>query len=106
MAEIKFTTERMKQVQSQLVDLVADLEMATNKSENSLQTISNNIISERIAKVLTSFSKEINRQYYVLKNDLKYLDKYLSKKIGAYSEVDEEGVNALSKVQERLNKLG
>lgn len=105
MAEIKFTTERMNQVNQRLDEMISQLKSSMNNANEHLNNISSNINTDKINKTLKEFVNSSKSYYYKTYNDLKALSEYLTSKIGTYTSVDEEAVQSMSEVQSFLDQL-
>lgn len=105
MAEIKFTTERMREVHNRMDDIINQLQTSANNSNEKLNTISSNIQSDNIKGILSSYVSETIEKVNETVNDLKKLDEYLVGKIGSYQAADESGESAIAEVQSLLDQL-
>ena len=99
MAEIKFTTERMKEVQNRLNDMRSQL------TENQLRNISGYIDSYNIKAILKGYVSNMEQIYSETLKNLNQLDGYLAGKIGSYTSIDQAGIESLSEVESILNGI-
>lgn len=105
MAEIKFTTERMKDVHERVDEMINQLQTTINSANEKLNTIANNIQSDNIKSTLSSYVSTTDEKTKQTVEDLKALDEYLLGKIGSYSAIDESGTESMSEVQSLLDQL-
>ncbi len=105
MAEIKFTTERMKEVQNRLNDMRSQLTAACGTAENQLRNISGYIDSYNIKAILKGYVSNMEQIYSETLKNLNQLDGYLAGKIGSYTSIDQAGIESLSEVESILNGI-
>jgi len=105
MGEIKFTTERMREVHNRIDEMITQLNSACNSSADQLGTISGNIKSDNMSSTLNSYKDTMIQTCSDTVNNLKALDEYLVGKIGTYTAIDQAGVESMSEVQSLLSQL-
>lgn len=105
MAEIKFTTERMRDVHNRMDEIITQLNNSINTSNEILNTISSNIQSDNIKSVLTSYVTTASEKSNETQKYLAQLDDYLMGKIGSYTAIDEAGVESMTEVESLLSQL-
>lgn len=105
MAEIKFTTERMKEVHERIDDIMTQLQTSRDSSNELLNSISSNVQSDNIKDILKSYVSTSSEKIDDTLKNLATLDEYLVGKIGSYSSIDEASVESISEVQSLLDQL-
>ena len=105
MAEIKFTVDNMVQIHNRLNGMIQQLHSSISATGESLDSISDNIMNDDINKILKDFVVLSKNSYYRIKSHLVSLDEYLAEKIENYTFINNEGVDAMTEVQEQLNQF-
>ncbi len=105
MAEIRFTTERMKEVYNRLDDIANQLRSSVNSSNEMLTSISNNIQSDNIKTILSSYTSTAQDESLKTINNIEALKAYLESKIGSYTSVDQAGIDSISEIESILSQL-
>ena len=105
MAEIKFTTARMREVYNTMGDLIGNLSESMNSSVNTLSEMKAVITSTSVNNGITRYQQAANNELSSVVKNLNELREYLSGKIAAYSASDESSTDALSQIESMLGEI-
>jgi len=105
MAEIKFTTARMREVYNTMGELIEQLTNSMNNSVNTLAEMKAVIVSTLVNEGITKYQQASDKELQSVVKNLNALKEYLSGKIAAYSASDEVGANSLSDVEGLLAEI-
>ena len=105
MAEIKFTTARMREVYNTMGDLIGNLSESMNSSVNTLSEMKAVITSTQVNQGIGKYLEASNIELTNTINNLKELKQYLGEKIAAYTASDEAGSDSLADVERLLSEI-